>query len=372
MKKIENINLPNYSEWYLEKLAYRGARSIHGEDLPKCVENRLKYELEVIVEKGLTDYFLIVQDWINTARQDFDTVFFPLGCNVSGSLVAYCLGISYIDPLQYDLCFERFVQSDDDSIPPICICTDEKTGYQMEWKMKDKYGVDQIPGFKIQTNEMISKLLKVYENIKEIHGNKIDIRKIPLDDSYCFEVFKQGMTDYLGLFSVESRRKDLMRLKPNTFYDIAEYHALYNHEVCQDIELFIKRRHHHIGAEYVIPEMRDYLGSTYGILLYQEQMMMLSRLLADFTREESYELLKRRSDELKAVFLERGEEDGQDPQTLSDIWAEWERKGPYLMSKSQAYDYAFMVYQIAYLRTHYPIEFQMEFPWNSEFRLRIF
>jgi DNA polymerase-3 subunit alpha len=118
--------------------------------------------------------------------------------------------------------------------------------------------------------------------------------------------------------------------------------------------------------------MREYLGSTYGILLYQEQMMMLSRLLADFTREESYELLKRRSDELKAVFLERGEEDGQDPQTLSDIWAEWERKGPYLMSKSQAYDYAFMVYQIAYLRTHYPIEFQMEFPWNSGFRLRIF
>jgi DNA polymerase-3 subunit alpha len=180
------------------------------------------------------------------------------------------------------------------------------------------------------------------------------------------------MTDYLGLFSVESRRKDLMRLKPNTFYDIAEYHALYNHEVCKDIELYIKRRHHHIGAEYVIPDMRKYLGSTYGILLYQEQMMMLSRLLADFTREESYELIRRRSDELKAVFLERGEEDGQDPQTLSDIWAEWERKGPYLMSKSQAYDYAFMVYQIAYLRTHYPIEFQMEFPWNSEFRLRIF
>lgn len=372
MKKIENINLPNYSEWYLEKLAYGGARSIYGKDLPERVESRLKYELEVIVEKGLTDYFLIVQDWINTACQDFDTVFFPLGCNVSGSLVAYCLGISYIDPLQFDLCFERFVQSDDDSIPLICICTDVKTGYHMEWKMKDKYRVNQIPGFNIKTNEMMSKLLKVYENIKEIHGEKVDLRNIPLDDSYCFEVFKKGITDYLGLFSVESRRKDIMRLKPNTFYDIAEYHALYNHEVCKDVELYIKRRHHHTGPEYVIPAMREYLGSTYGILLYQEQMMMLSRLLADFTREESYELLRRRSDELKATFQDRGEKNGYDPQVLSSIWTEWERKAPYLMSKSQAYDYAFMVYQIAYLRAHYPIEFQMEFPWNSEFRLRIF
>jgi len=163
-----------------------------------------------------------------------------------------------------------------------------------------------------------------------------------------------------------------MRLKPNTFYDIAEYHALYNHEVCKDIELYIKRRHHHIGAEYVIPDMRKYLGSTYGILLYQEQMMMLSRLLADFTREESYELLRTRSDELKTKFLVRGEKNGYTPETLLKTWAEWERKAPYLISKSQAYDYAFMVYQIAYLRTHYPIEFQMEFPWNSEFRLRIF
>ena len=97
MKKKENINLPNYSEWYLEKLAYRGARSIHGEDLPKCVENRLKYELEVIVEKGLTDYFLIVQDWINTACHAFDKVFLPMVRTVSGSLVTYYFGILYVD-----------------------------------------------------------------------------------------------------------------------------------------------------------------------------------------------------------------------------------------------------------------------------------
>lgn len=371
MKKV-NSSLPSYSGCYLEKLAYGGARSIYGKDLPECVENRLKQELEVIIEKGLTDYFLIVQDWVNTARHKFDTVFFPLGCNVSDSLIAYCLGISYLDPIRFDLRFESFVQPDNDSIPPICIYTDDKTAYQIEWKMKEKYGVDKIPGFKIQPNEMVSKLSAVYVKIKEIHGEKIDIRKIPLDDSYCLEIFKQGMTDYLGLFSVESRRNDLMRLKPNTFCDIAEFHALYNHEVCKDIELYIERRHHHSGAEYAIPSMSVYLGSTYGILLYQEQMMMLSRYLADFTREESYELLRRRSDELKTVFLERGKEDGQDPQTLSDIWAEWKRKGPYLMSKSQAYDYAFLVYQIAYLRAHYPIEFQMEFPWNSEYRLRLY
>ena len=203
MKKVQS-SLPSYSRCYLEKLAYSGARSLYSAELP-YVESKLKHELEIIVKKGLTDYFLIVQDLINTARKDFDAVIFPLRSNVSGNLVAYCLGISYLDPMKHDLYFESFVQPDNDSIPPICIYTDDKTAYQIELKMKEKYGVDKIPGFKIQPNEMISKLSAVYVKIKEIHDEKIVIRKIPLDDSYCFEIFKQGMTDYLGLFSVESR-----------------------------------------------------------------------------------------------------------------------------------------------------------------------
>lgn len=372
MKKESNTNLPRYSEWYLEKLAYSGAHTIYGEELPEYVEDRLKNEIEVIVKRGLTDYFLIVQDLINTARKDSVAVIFPLRSNVSGSLVAYCLGISYLDPMKHDLYFESFVQYNTDSFPPICIVTDYNASMEIKREMKEKYGVEHIPGFNIEANDMMSKLFKVYGTIKTIHRGKIDLRNIPLDDDYCFEVFKQGMTDYLWLFSAELRRQQLKLLRPTNLSDIACFHALYNHEVCKDIELFIERRHHHVGPKYVIPVMKKYLNDTYGILIYKEQMMFLSRQIANFTREESYELLRRRSDELRFFFLDRGKKNGHDPQVLAGIWSEWERKAPYLISKSQAYDYAFMVYQIAYLKAHYPIEFQMEFPWNSEYRLKIF
>ena len=147
MKKESNTNLPRYSEWYLEKLAYSGARSLYSAELP-YVESKLKHELEIIVKKGLTDYFLIVQDWINTARKDFDAAIFPLRSNVSGSLVAYCLGITYLDPLEHDLYFESLVQYHTDSFPPICILTDYNSCRKIRWEMKDKYGVDHIPGFK--------------------------------------------------------------------------------------------------------------------------------------------------------------------------------------------------------------------------------
>lgn len=372
MKKESNNNLPRYSEWYLEKLAYSGAHTIYGEELPEHVEDRLKNEIEVIVKRELTDYFLIVQDLINTARKDFDAVIFPLRSNVSGNLVAYCLGISYLDPMKHDLYFESFVQYNTDSFPPICIVTDYNASMEIKREMKEKYGVEHIPGFNIEANDMMSKLFKVYGTIKTIHREKIDLRNIPLDDDYCFEVFKQGMTDYLGLFSAELRRQQLKLLRPTNLSDIACFHALYNHEVCKDIGLFIESRHHHVGPAYTIPFMRKYLCDTYGILIYQKQMMMLSRQIANFTREESYELLRRRSDELRIYFLERGKENGHDPQVLADIWAEWKKKAPYLISKSQAYEYAFMIYQIGYLKAHYPIEFQIEFPWNSEYRLRIF
>ncbi len=160
MKKESNNILPRYSEWYLEKLAYSGAHTIYGEELPEYVENRLKNEIEVIVKRGLTDYFLIVQDLINTARKDFDAVIFPLRSNVSGSLVAYCLGISYLDPMKHDLYFESFVQYNTDSFPPICIVTDYNASMEIKREMKEKYGVEHIPGFNIEANDMIQNCLK--------------------------------------------------------------------------------------------------------------------------------------------------------------------------------------------------------------------
>ena len=371
MKKVD-LSLPSFSKCHLERMTFDGARSIFGEKLYEEVEDRLKFELEVIEKKGLTDYFLIVQDYINITRQPYDVITFPMNCKVSGSLVAYCLGITYLNPLKYDLMFEVFVQLDDDSIPSICIGADDETAYYMKSEMKKRYGVEHITGLSIQTNGLITKLIKVYDHIKDIHSKWFNLRKEPLDDSYTLELFKHGMTDYLGLFSTESRRNSLLSLNKVTFKDIAHLHALFNHEVCDDLRLFIDRRVYQVVVRYDIPTMERYLSETYGILLFKEQMMLLSRLIADFTREESYELLRRRSDRLKNLFIKGGQKNGHNTKVLVKIWAEWKRKGPYLMSKSQAFDYAFLVYQIAYLRAHYPIEFQMEFPWNSEYRLRIF
>ena len=374
MKEIEDFNAKvRFDIYYLERLTYDGAHAIYGNRLPEDVDERLKWELEIIQEKDLSNYFLVIQELINSVRKDSDAVIFPINCKVSGSLVAYCLGISYLDPLKYDLLFENFIYLEDRSYPSICIGIDCESGDRMKEMMNDLFGINQIPGFEIRKWDLLSKLLKVYKNIEKIHGEKLDIRKIPLDDSYCLELFRQGLTDYLGLFSVEERSYDLRYLKIKSIDDIAIFHAFYNHSYgLRDSEDFFNLQSGVFEARYDIPQMKKYLEETHGFTLYQEQMLLLSRLLGDFTREESHEILKRRSDHLKEQFIERGQENGHNPYILEKIWAKWKEIGYSLLSKSQAFDYAFLVYQIAYLRTHYPIEFQMEFAWNSEHRKRLY
>ena len=483
---------------YLAKLAYEGARRLYGEPLPQEVDDRVRFELHIMKTMGFPGYFLIVQDFINSARDELGVMVGPGRGSAAGSVVAYCLGITKIDPLKYDLLFERFLNPDRISLPDIDTdFDDDGRGRVLKW-VEDKYGhencahiityatmatknslkdvarVEKVPlavtnalckaipdrlpegmkmnlpnaikctpelrdaeasndpalrntikyakmlegtvrgtgihacGFIIcrdpisdwvpvstaddpdfkdtKTNctqydghviestglikmdflglKTLSELKEACANIKITHGIDIDLDHIPIDDPKTYELYQQGRT--IGTFQFESNgmQKYLRELKPTVFEDLIAMNALYRPGPMDYIPDFIKRKNGLEPITYPIDCMEKYLKDTYGITVYQEQVMLLSRQLADFTRGESDALRKAMGkkkkdivDAMKPKFIEGGKKNGHNPEILEKIWSDWEKFASYAFNKSHAACYSWVAYQTAYLKANYPAEF---------------
>ena len=487
---------------YLAELAYAGARKRYGTPIPKDVEDRVRFELHIMKTMGFPGYFLIVQDFINSARDELGVMVGPGRGSAAGSVVAYCLGITKIDPLKYDLLFERFLNPDRISLPDIDTdFDDDGRGKVLKW-VEDKYGhencahiityatmatknslkdvarVEKVsiavsnalckaipdrlpdvdgktpkmnlvnaikavpelrdaeasndpalrntikyakmlegtvrgtgihacgfiicrdpisdwvpvstaddPDFKDQkTNctqydghviestglikmdflglKTLSEMKEACAVIKQTRGIDVDLDTIPIDDPKTYELYQQGRT--IGTFQFESAgmQKYLRELKPTVFEDLIAMNALYRPGPMGYIPQFIRRKHGEEPITYDIPVMEKYLQDTYGITVYQEQVMLLSRLLADFTRGESDALRKAMGkkkkdivDAMKPKFIEGGKKNGHDPKVLEKIWSDWEAFASYAFNKSHAACYSWVAFQTAYLKANYPAEF---------------
>lgn len=495
---MERLYRIKFEADYLAKLAYDGARKFYGESLSQEVEERIKFELHIMKTMGFPGYFLIVQDFINSARDELGVMVGPGRGSAAGSVVAYCLGITKIDPIKYDLLFERFLNPDRISLPDIDTdFDDDGRGKVLEW-VEDKYGHDKVahiitygtmatknsikdvarveklpldmsnrlckaipdrlpdglkmnlpnaircvpelrdaeasadpqlcntikyakmlegtvrgtgihacgtiicrdaisdwvpvstaedkadPGHKLLTTQYdghvieetglikmdflglstLSILKEAVENVRFTRGIDVNLDDIPIDDELTYQLYQQGRT--VGTFQFESAgmQKYLRELKPTVFEDLIAMNALYRPGPMDYIPSFIARKNGQEEIKYDIPCMEKYLKDTYGITVYQEQVMLLSRQLANFTRGESDALRKAMGkkkkdivDAMKPKFIEGGRKNGHDPKVLEKIWSDWEKFASYAFNKSHATCYSWVAYQTAYLKAHYPAEF---------------
>ncbi len=499
---IEKIYRIKFEADYLAKLAYDGARRLYGDPLPDDVHERVKFELHIMKTMGFPGYFLIVQDFINSARDELGVMVGPGRGSAAGSVVAYCLGITKIDPIKYDLLFERFLNPDRISLPDIDTdFDDDGRGRVLEW-VEDKYGHDKVahiitygtmatknsikdvarveklpldisnrlckaipdkltdekgnnvkmnlpnaikyvpelreaeaspdikmrntikyakmlegtvrgtgihacgtiicrdaisdwvpvstaedksdPGHKLLATQYdghvieetglikmdflglstLSIMKEAVENIRLTRGITVDLDTIPIDDELTYKLYQEGRT--VGTFQFESAgmQKYLRELHPTVFEDLIAMNALYRPGPMDYIPSFIKRKNGQEEITYDIPCMERYLKDTYGITVYQEQVMLLSRQLANFTRGESDALRKAMGKKKKAIvdamkpkFINGGVSNGHDPKVLEKIWGDWEKFASYAFNKSHATCYSWVAYQTAYLKAHYPAEF---------------
>jgi DNA polymerase-3 subunit alpha len=485
---------------YLRHITYEGAKKRYEEITPE-IEERIDFELLTIENSGYPGYFLIVEDFIREAR-NMDVSVGPGRGSAAGAVVAYCLGITNIDPLKYDLLFERFLNPDRVSMPDIDIdFDDEGRGRVMQYVI-DKYGSNQvaqiitygtmaakssirdtarvldlpladadrmaklIPNMsklaKIfnyseselkekfradelqKVNELLNiadqedlegqtlKMAKVIEGslrntgihacgviitpdditnfvpiatakdsdlyvtqfdnavvesagllkmdflglktltlikdtvkiVKAKHGLQLVPDDFPLDDEKTYELFQKGET--VGVFQYESlgMQKHLKDLKPTVFADLIAMNALYRPGPMEYIPSFIARKHGEEEISYDLPDMEEYLKDTYGITVYQEQVMLLSQKLAGFSKGEADMLRKAMGkkifallEKLKPKFIDGGEAKGHPREVLEKIWKDWEAFASYAFNKSHSTCYAYIAYQTAYLKAHYPAEY---------------
>ncbi len=484
---------------YLRHLTYEGAKKRYDE-ITDDIRERLDFELATIENTGYPGYFLIVWDFIAEARK-MNVSVGPGRGSAAGSAVAYCLWITNIDPIKYDLLFERFLNPDRVSLPDIDIDFDDEGRGRVIDYVIDKYGASQvaqiitygtmaakssirdtgrvldlplpetdriaklIPDIKLKklfglTEDQLSEKLNaeqmtlanelkaiykkrdlegetvrqahmlegsvrntgihacgviitpsdirehipvavskdanlwctqfdnsVVENagllkmdflglktltlikdaiaiIKERHGIDIDPDKIPLDDVETYELFQRGET--VGVFQYESTgmQKYLKELKPTVFADLIAMNALYRPGPLEYIPSFVKRKHGLEEINYDLEGMEEYLEETYGITVYQEQVMLLSQKLAGFTKGEADVLRKAMGKKifallatLKPKFVNGGKERGHDPKVLEKVWKDWEAFAAYAFNKSHSTCYAWVAFQTAYLKAHYPAEY---------------
>ncbi|GAB1307952.1 DNA polymerase III subunit alpha [Urechidicola sp. KH5] len=487
---------------YLRHLTYEGAYKRWGKELDESTIERLDFELEIIEKTGYPGYFLIVWDLIHEARQ-MNVSVGPGRGSAAGSAVAYCLWITNIDPIAYDLLFERFLNPDRVSLPDIDIDFDDEGRQRVIDFVIEKYGASNvaqiitygtmaakssirdtarvldlplheadriaklIPGTKLNhifgtdekskskiaglrseekeqvaelvtiadgddlsaktinqavslegsvrntgihacgviiTPEDITNLIPVstakdsdmfvtqFDNsvvesagllkmdflglktltlikdtvkiVKAKHGVELIPDDFPLDDEKTYELFQRGET--IGIFQYESpgMQKHMKNLRPTTFADLIAMNALYRPGPMEYIPSFIDRKHGREEITYDLPEMEEYLKETYGITVYQEQVMLLSQKLADFTKGQADMLRKAMGkkifallEKLKPLFMGGGEKNGHPKETLEKIWKDWEAFAAYAFNKSHSTCYAYIAYQTAYLKAHYPAEY---------------
>jgi len=487
---------------YLNYLAFEGAKKRYGETLDDEIKERLEFELSVIKKTGYPGYFLIVWDFILEARKMGVSVG-PGRGSAAGSAVAYCLWITNIDPIKYDLLFERFLNPDRISLPDIDIDFDDEGRQKVIDFVIKKYGSSQvaqiitygtmaaksairdtarvldlplmdadriaklIPGLKLNdifgedekskekvkalrgeeienikelkkiaegngleaqtikqaralegsvrntgthacgviiTPENISNLIPIatakdsdmyvtqFDNnvvesagllkmdflglktltlikdtvkiIKAIYGKELIPDDFPLDDQKTYELFQKGET--IGVFQYESvgMQKHLKSLKPTEFADLIAMNALYRPGPMEYIPLFIMRKNGEESIEFDLPEMEESLKETYGVTVYQEQVMLLSQKISGFTKGEADMLRKAMGKKifsmlvkLKPKFIEGGKANNHPEEILEKIWKDWESFASYAFNKSHSTCYAYIAYQTAYLKAHYPAEF---------------
>lgn len=483
---------------YLAKLAYEGARKMYGEPLTDEVKERVNFELYIMKTMGFPGYFLIVQDFINSARDELGVIVGPGRGSAAGSVVAYCLGITKIDPIKYDLLFERFLNPDRISLPDIDTdFDDDGRGKVLDW-VTEKYGADKVahiitygtmatklalkdvarveklsremsnklckaipdrlpdgmkmnltnaikcvpelreaevsdnpqlretiayakmlegnvrntgihacgtiicrdaisdwvpvstaddkenPGKKLLCTQYegsvieetglikmdflglktLSILKEAVENVRLSTGKVIDLDTIPIDDPLTYKLYCEGRT--IGTFQFESAgmQKYLRELQPSVFEDLIAMNALYRPGPMDYIPDFIARKKDPTQIKYDIPCMEKYLKDTYGITVYQEQVMLLSRQLAGFTRGQSDTLRKamgkkliEKMNHLEGLFYEGGTKNGHDKKVLQKIWEDWKKFASYAFNKSHATCYSWVAYQTAYMKAHYPAEY---------------
>ena len=497
----DEIEGSNFGEnAYLRHLTYQGAEKRYGE-LTDAIKERLDFELKTIENTGYPGYFLIVEDFIRVARS-MDVSVGPGRGSAAGSVVAYCLWITNIDPIKYDLLFERFLNPDRVSMPDIDIdFDDEGRGRVMDYVI-EKYGANQvaqiitygtmaakssirdtarvldlplgdadriaklIPNmaklnkifntsekelkakFRSEDMELINQLLNLSEGddleaetinqaqvlegslrntgihacgviitpgditnyvpiatakdsdlyvtqfdnsvvedagllkmdflglktltlikdtvkiVKAKHDILLDPDTFPLDDELTYELFQRGET--VGVFQYESpgMQKHMRDLKPTVFADLIAMNALYRPGPIEYIPSFIRRKQGDEEISYDLPEMEEYLKETYGITVYQEQVMLLSQKLADFTKGEADVLRKAMGkkqisvlDKMKPKFINQAAAKGMAADKLEKIWTDWEKFASYAFNKSHSTCYAWIAYQTAYLKAHYPAEY---------------
>ena len=473
---------------YLRHLTYQGAKMRWGDNLSDDIRERLDFELDVIKGMGFPSYFLIVWDFLRAAREMGVSVG-PGRGSAAGSAVAYCLRITDIDPIKYDLLFERFLNPERISMPDIDIDFDEDGREQVLQWVVNKYGKDRVAHIitfgtmaakmairdvarvqklplpeanriaKLVPEKPGTTLAKAYKEvpellqckkspddlvrstlqyaevlegsvrqtgvhacgiiigrdnleehipvcinkdaelyvtqydgkhvedvgllkmdflglktlsiikdalqfIKESKGVDIDMDKIPLNDTETFDLYARGDTTALFQFESPGMKKHLRALKPNRFEDLIAMNALYRPGPLEYIPNFIARKHGREKIEYDIPEMKEFLEETYGITVYQEQVMRLSQSLAGFTKGQADSLRKAMGkkqkammDKLKAQFIEGCLERGHEQKKVEKVWNDWEAFAQYAFNKSHSTCYAYVSYQTAYLKAHYPSEF---------------
>ena len=493
---------------YLCHLTYKGAHWRYGDTLTDVQAERIEFELKTICKMGFPDYFLIVQDFIAAARSEGISVG-PGRGSAAGSAVAYCLKITNIDPIKYDLLFERFLNPDRINMPDVDIDFDDDGRYRVFQYIEEKYGKEQIShvitygtmaaksaikdvarvsrmsidesnrltkmvpdkpfeatvvedGKKVtkefkpklanclkygelkdelengndQTKEVLtyagklegcirqtgvhacamiigrsnlteyipisiandkltgeevwvsqydghyieevgmlkmdflglrtlSIIKECQANIKKRHGIEFDIEKIDINDPLTYELYSRGDTTSVFQFESPGMKEWLIKLQPTRFEDLIAMNALYRPGPMDYIPDFVERKQGRQPIVYDLPEMEDTLQDTYGITVYQEQVMLLSRKLADFTRGQADTLrkamgkkLKDVLDGLKGLFIEGGTKNGHPQDMLEKIWADWEKFASYAFNKSHATCYAWVSYQTGWLKAHYPAEFQ--------------
>ena len=485
---------------YLRHLTFKGAEERYGTPVPENVTTRLDFELNTIKQMGYPGYFLIVQDFINKARE-MGVLVGPGRGSAAGAAVSYCTGITNIDPIKYDLLFERFLNPDRISLPDVDIDFDDDGREKVLNYVTEKYGHDKVAHIctfgtmatklairdvarvlklplpeadrlaklvpdapkmtfpkafkenpdlkkeKTSNNPLIAKTIKfaetlegsvrqtgvhacgilisrdpltdhiplmptkdgeslpttqydgrfvedigllkmdflglktlsiikeTLENIRFSKGVEIDIDNIPWEDEKTFELFSHGETTAIFQFESDGMKKHLRELKPNRFEDLVAMNALYRPGPMEYIPSYIARKHGRQKVEYDLPMMETYLSETYGITVFQEQVMLLSRLLANFTRGDSDTLRKAMGkkitslmEKLKVKFVEGCKANfkfvdeckmvGKKPEVVIEkIWKDWEAFASYAFNKSHSVCYAYIAYQTGFLKAHYPAEF---------------
>ena len=498
---------------YLRHLTYEGANKRYGTITPE-IRERLDFELSVIEQSGYPGYFLIVQDFTTTAREMGVSVG-PGRGSAAGSAVAYCIGITNVDPIKYDLLFERFLNPERVSMPDIDIDFDDEGRQKVIDYVIDKYGQNQVAqivtygtmaakmslrdvgrvldiplpevdrvaktfpahlkatlnkvladgdvdgklkgalnseelekayqfrkmaeagddvGHMIQTAKKLEgsvrntgihacgvvitpdeitkyvpvkadkdtgMLVSQFDNsvaedagllkmdflglktltiikkavamVKANHGVELDMDLVPLDDEETYKLFQRGET--IGIFQYESSgmQKYMKELVPSAFEDLIAMNALYRPGPLEYIPEFIDRKHGRKPVIYDLDEMQEYLEETYGITVYQEQVMLLSQKLAGFTKGQADMLRKGMGKKKKKIidmlhpkFLEGGKERGHSEEKLQKIWKDWEAFASYAFNKSHSTCYAFVAFQTAYLKAHYPAEFMASVLTNNK------